>query len=53
VGKPVYDPAGAFRIRAPLGPVLVRAWRDPRRMATPLRVSVGSPEPLTVRREVP
>ncbi|MDI6771185.1 MAG: carboxypeptidase-like regulatory domain-containing protein [bacterium] len=52
-GKPVHAPGGAFRIRVPLGPVLVRAWRDPRRVGTPLRVSVGSTDPVTVRLEVP
>lgn len=52
-GRPVHAPGGAFRIRVPLGPVLVRAWRDPRRMGTPVRVSVGTAEPVTVRLEAP
>ncbi len=52
-GKPVYAPGGAFRIRVPLGPVLVRAWRDPRRIGGPVRISIGSTDPVTVRLEVP
>lgn len=52
-GKPVHALDGAFRIRVPLGPVLVRAWRDPGRMGAPLRVSVGGTEPRTVSLEVP
>jgi hypothetical protein len=52
-GRPVHAAGGAFRMRVPLGPVLVRAWRDPRRMGTPVRVSVGTAEPVTVRLEAP
>jgi hypothetical protein len=52
-GRPVHAPGGAFRIRVPLGPVLVRAWRDPRRMGASTRVSIGGTDPATVRLEVP
>lgn len=52
-GKPVYAPRGAFRIRVPLGPVLVRAWRDARRIGGSVRVSIGGTDPVTVRLEVP
>lgn len=52
-GRPVHAPGGAFRVRVPLGPVLVRAWRDPRRVGAPVRVSVGGTEPVTVRLEIP
>jgi hypothetical protein len=52
-GKPVHAPGGVFTVRVPLGPVLVRAWRDTRRMGTPVRVPVGSTHPLSVRLEAP
>ncbi len=52
-GKPVHALDGAFRMRVPLGPVLVRAWRDPRRPGEQLRVSVPSQAPVAVRLEVP
>lgn len=52
-GRPVHALDGAFRTRVPLGPVLVRAWRDPRRPGEPVRVSVPSPAPVVVRLEVP
>lgn len=52
-GKPVHALDGMFRIRVPLGPVLVQAWRDPGRVGAPLRVSVGGTEPRTVSLEVP
>ncbi|MDR7543403.1 MAG: carboxypeptidase-like regulatory domain-containing protein [Armatimonadota bacterium] len=52
-GRPVRAVDGTFHIRVPLGPVLVRAWRDPHRTGAPVRVSVGSPEPVVVRLEAP
>ncbi|MDR7519665.1 MAG: hypothetical protein QN131_09060 [Armatimonadota bacterium] len=52
-GRPVRVADGIVHIRVPLGPVLVRAWRDPHRMGAPVRVSVGSPEPIVVRLEAP
>lgn len=52
-GKPVHALDGAFRMRVPLGPVLVRAWRDPRRPGEQIRVSVPSQAPVAVRLEVP
>jgi len=52
-GKPVRIINGTFQLRVPLGPVLARAWRDPRRMGAPVRISVGGQEPVMVRLEAP
>lgn len=52
-GRPVHALDGAFRMRVPLGPVIVQAWRDPRRPGEPQRVSVPSQAPVAVRLEVP
>lgn len=52
-GRPVHALDGTFRLRVPQGPVLVRAWRDSRRLGAPQRVSIGDTGPTTVRLEAP
>ncbi len=52
-GRPIHAPGGAFAARVPLGPVLIRAWRDPKRPGGVVRVSVGGTDTVSVRLEVP
>jgi hypothetical protein len=51
--RPVRALNGGFSLRVPLGPVLVRAWRDPRRPGEPTRVQVPASSPATLRLRVP
>lgn len=51
--RPVRSVDGTFRVRVPLGPLLIRAWRDPRRIGEMQRIQVPTPDPVSVRLVAP
>ncbi len=52
-GRPVRALDGQFQMKVPLGPVLVRAWRESGGVSEPVRVSVSGGGPATVRLVIP
>jgi hypothetical protein len=51
--KPIRTVDGTFHVRVPLGPILIRAWRDSDRPGEPQRVQVPGAAPVAIRLATP